>query len=668
MDNHLNLYFREIIYNNPSSRKKSVCGVFSYEALNIEEAKLGNLYLVGKISNLSEKKHKNFEFLLNLLVSVIKREFYSDHKKNTIEALESALQSANIYLADFTKKGHKEWIGNLDFTCLVFCKEEIHISQTGEMIIYLLRENAISNIARKFSKEKNKDKIEKTFLNIASGKIENNDKIIISTSNISKIISGPKIKDLCSNGSAEALYNFIKNNLEEISKFKNKKEEIDSLANLILEAKNKAPFVEKKQIFLSKKREQPISFDVERMLNSKSNKFNNIVQNKISNSSKLSFIIPLFKKHVVKYFIITFLFFIIILSPYLIQKFYYESKIDIIDELIKRTKEKTNKSEIFLTYQSQKEAKILLQQANALLINADLVLNKLPERAKTEIQEKFKNIQKIIQNQENSLNNVINITQIEKIADLEKNSFSFNPKGILKLENNIFLYELNSGFLYRINLEENNSSTLIFLSSKDTFKLGTIKENALILLSNPEKVYVYSKNENYNTYLLKPDVENTLNIKDMTNYDNKIYLLDTKNLAILKYIPEENSLTGTNWLNESFKEELIDAQSLTIDGSIYVSKNDGTIIQFANGNKVGEFKPKVSPEINKGGEIFTNSEMKNIYILDSENKRIITINKNDGTSTQYISSEFNKMTDFWIANDEKTIFLLDGLNIYKINI
>jgi len=75
MDNHLNLYFREIIYNNPSSRKKSVCGVFSYEALNIEEAKLGNLYLVGKISNLSEKKHKNFEFLLNLLVSVIKREF-----------------------------------------------------------------------------------------------------------------------------------------------------------------------------------------------------------------------------------------------------------------------------------------------------------------------------------------------------------------------------------------------------------------------------------------------------------------------------------------------------------------------------------------------------------------------------------------------------------------
>jgi len=365
---------------------------------------------------------------------------------------------------------------------------------------------------------------------------------------------------------------------------------------------------------------------------------------------------------------ITFLFFIIILSPYLIQKFYYESKIDIIDELIKRTKEKTNKSEIFLTYQSQKEAKILLQQANALLINADLVLNKLPERAKTEIQEKFKNIQKIIQNQENSLNNVINITQIEKIADLEKNSFSFNPKGILKLENNIFLYELNSGFLYRINLEENNSSTLIFLSSKDTFKLGTIKENALILLSNPEKVYVYSKNENYNTYLLKPDVENTLNIKDMTNYDNKIYLLDTKNLAILKYIPEENSLTGTNWLNESFKEELIDAQSLTIDGSIYVSKNDGTIIQFANGNKVGEFKPKVSPEINKGGEIFTNSEMKNIYILDSENKRIITINKNDGTSTQYISSEFNKMTDFWIANDEKTIFLLDGLNIYKINI
>src|SRR4030043_1183889 len=95
----LNLYFREIIYHHLLAKKDSVCGVFSYEALNVEEIGLGNLYIVGKISNLPPKKHKSFDFLLTLLASAIKREFYADHRRTTIEALESALQSANMYLA-----------------------------------------------------------------------------------------------------------------------------------------------------------------------------------------------------------------------------------------------------------------------------------------------------------------------------------------------------------------------------------------------------------------------------------------------------------------------------------------------------------------------------------------------------------------------------------------
>lgn len=59
---NLNLYFREIIYQNPKSKKNSVCGVFSYEAMNIEDAQLGNLYLVGKISNIRKKNTKTLIF------------------------------------------------------------------------------------------------------------------------------------------------------------------------------------------------------------------------------------------------------------------------------------------------------------------------------------------------------------------------------------------------------------------------------------------------------------------------------------------------------------------------------------------------------------------------------------------------------------------------------
>ena len=61
----LNLYFREIVYHKTKAKKDSVCGVFSYEAINVEEAQLGNLYLVGKISGFTAKKYKNFDYRRN---------------------------------------------------------------------------------------------------------------------------------------------------------------------------------------------------------------------------------------------------------------------------------------------------------------------------------------------------------------------------------------------------------------------------------------------------------------------------------------------------------------------------------------------------------------------------------------------------------------------------
>ena len=662
----LNLYFREIVYHNTSAKKDSVCGVFSYEALNVEEAKLGNLYLVGKIYNLPPKKHKNFDFLLSLLASAIKREFYADPRKTTLEALESALQSANIYLADFTKRGHKEWLGNLDFTCLAFSQNNIHIGQTGNMLIYLLRGETLSNIARKFSIPQKPSHPLKTFSNIASGILEENDKLIITTPDILEITSTSKIKELLSNPSTEQLYEFVKEYLEAQSK--NKESSIRSLACLLLEAKSKLPVAEKKT---APDEEIPkiTILDLEKLLNSHSDKFNDVLKDKIPPSSKLSKPInTILKSKIPHYLLSLFLVLVILLSPYFVQKIYYEIKIKQVNNLIKRLNETIAKSELSLVYQDQTKAQALLQQANALMATTDYLLSRLPEMAKERPSQAIQTIQEDLDNQQNSINNVVNIDEPEEIADLSKNSFSFNPQGILKLENFLYFYELNSGFLYKINLDNIEDHVLVFLSSKDTFKLGTVRDNALILLPNPEKIYIYGKNDNYNTYLLKPSLENTLNIKSMTNYENNLYFLDTAKLNILKYTPQESVLNGSKWLVKDSDPELADAQSLAIDGSIYVSKADGIIIEYKQGKKAREIKPKVSPPLTNGGQLFTDGQMKNLYILDPTNKRIIALNKKDDFTIQYISDKFDSLKDFWVNFDEKTIYVLNGLRIYKINL
>jgi hypothetical protein len=661
MEPHFNLYFREIVYHKPKAKKDSVCGVFSYEAINVEETQLGSLYLVGKISGFPSKKYKNFDFLLNLLASAVKREFYSDPQKSTLEALESAVQSANIYLADFAKKGHKEWIGNIDFSCIAFSKNSIHIAQAGNMLTLLFRGDSMTNIARKFSNKSKKSQPLKPFSNIASGSLEEDDKIIVSTPDILDITSNQKIKGLISQPTSEQLYEYLKDNLKKIS----------SLACLILESKSKPLVIEKKGPSIEKAPKIEV-LNLEMVFNSKSNKFNNIIKTKIPPSSKYSKALnPLLKHHLTKYLLIFFLFLLLILSPYLVQKINYDLKLSQIDNLVKRTKQAINKSEISLTYQNQFEAQALLQQANVLIVNAFSLLTKLPEEVKKEPAQNLQLIQESLDTQKNSINNIVNITQPEQIADLSKNSFTFNPHGILKLEDNLYLYELSSGFLYKIDLNDIGSPTLIFLSSKDTFKLGAIQDNALVLLSTPEKIYIYDTDDSYNTRLLKPDLENTHYIKDMANYDDYIYFLDAEYLNILKYAPQANSLIGSNWLNDppaGGDENLIGAQSLAIDGSVYVSRMDGTIIEYISGRKVAEFKPNVSPEITKGGQIFTKKGMKNLYIIDSENNRIIAMNKNDGLTTQYVSAQFTSLHNLWVTADERTIYLLDGLRVYRIDI
>jgi hypothetical protein len=669
-DLNLKLYFREIVYHNPSTKKSSVCGVFSYEAMTAEEIQLGDLYLVGKISNIPAKKHKSFDFLLNLLASAIKRDFYANTKKTTVEAMESALQGANIYLTDFTKRGHEEWIGNLDFTCLVFLKNNIYIGQTGNMLVYLLRQNTITNIAKKFSVSQKNEPI-KTFSNIASGTLEEGDKLIIATDDILSVISQQKIKEMNIDSGSEEFYEFIKESLEKQSragKNKNtpKEELINSLACLILDAETKPPQKEKR--LPKKEKTEFIGIDLQKLTNSYLSKTNNLLKTDFSQPKSSRLISFLSKYSIVNYLIALFLLSSLLLTPYVFQKIGYETKIKRIENIAERIKTLTTKSKIALAYQDQATAQSLLQQADILTSDIDSVLQVLPPTAKEKALNGFREIKENLDIQQNSINNVVVITNYEEITDLSKSTYAFDPRGMLFLDNTIYLYEITSGVINKINLENPSNPTLVFVSSKDTFKLGAVRENSFFLLSGPEKVYVCSKNNNYNTYMIKPNLENTLNIKDMTYYGDNIYFLDNVKQTILKYSPEETLLRGSNWLKKDSDPELADAQSFAVDGSVFVSKENGLILEYTQGQKTKEIRPQISPMLNGGAKLFTNEKMKNLYAMDPKNRRIVSINKKDNFTIQYVSENFDNLKSFWVNDDEKTIFFLSDSKIFRMEI
>ncbi len=656
---NLNLYYREIVYQDPKSKKDSVCGVFSYEAINVEDAQLGNLYIVGKISNIPKKQYRNSDFLLNLLISAIKREFYVNYQRNTLEALESALQSANIYLSDFSQKGHTAWIGNLHLACLAFSKNNIHVGQTGNTIVQLFRSGTMSNISKKFEIAE-KPEPNKTFSNIASGKITEGDKILIATSDLLKILSVQKTKELLSHHTTNKLYQYIKDNLSD-----------GPLACLILDAETQKPEIEKEvptAVGISVeavKKPIEIKITLKEFLDLKANQINKILKNQITFPNK--FTTFFLKYHIIKYILALFLGLMIIVSPYLIVKLSYDIKMREINGLMQRITENIEKSKLSLTYQNQSEARDFLRQAVILMDKADFLFAKLSNGAQNKISAEFQGVQEIFNKQKNSLNNVINIIETEKLADLSQNTYSFVPGGILKLNNFLYLYELTSGFLYKIDLID-NSSELIFLSSKDTFKLGTATSNEVLLLANPEKIAVYDYNERYNLYMLKPNLENTFNIKDMFSYDNNLFFLDTRRLNIFKYAKTEDILNGTQWIIKGPTDELTNAVSLAVDGDVYISNATGGVFQYSQGKKVKDLKFDIAPPLSQAGQIFTSESLKNLYILDSQNTRIISYNKADNLIKQFSVPELKNLRDLWVDSDEQTIYLLNGLEVHRIRI
>ena len=710
-----------------------ICDLFVYEPKNVEEAQLGILFMLGKIENIPKDKYKNFDFLLSLLISVIKREFYSDFRRPTLEALEVSLNKANLYLADFTEKGNVEWIGGLNFICGAFSQNTLHITQVGESIIKLFRKTTVSHIENKFPVRKRAHPL-KTFGNIASGTILNGDKIILGTKNILNIAPLANLKELSKRNHHQII--------EGLKTFAEKRGIKIPIICLVLEAKTEAPEEIIACVPASTQRGEPASqFDSERQparfaesRRARRIKIKSAVLKTLRISRKIAIIIflvcrraglgiysflasivrkiskigplhkltlPIFlkikphaknlnirfspmrgkiknnyyllKQNKPAFFVTSLLIILILILPFFVaQKINYHIKINHFEKLSAEIEEIQKKTDAVLIYSEKEKAKGLLQKNQILLANLLAQLEKPPLENNVEILNKATALQEKYQEQQDSINNVIRIKKLEEILDFSTSGFIVNPAGINKIKDSLYFYELESGILYKFNLDaEKKDLTLIFISAKDELReMALLKNGLLVLFGQSGKMYLYNSNTNdYNVYSLDLTIA-VEKIKDVKSFFSNFYILDIEQGNIIKYPVasiEENIIKGTNWLSEPM-EELKQAQSMAIDGSIYVLNFDGVITKYFKGKKVEDINPSLEKPLTGENKLFTGTDFDNLYISDPKNKRLIVLSREGGVINQYVNDEFANLQDFWVTNDEKEIYLLCGKKVYRIEL
>ena len=225
---------RKIIKIEPAFNDVFVCKnnasrpcleIFIQEPENIAQQNLGVLFGVFEVDDVSEDSL----YVVNYLISIIKKEYFSNTKRGAIESFEASLHKANLALSKLAEHESVNWIGKLHSVCGVIEKNNLHLAQTGNAFAFLLRADIFTPVAEPEKSEGSLNPL-KTFQDVLSGRLEEKDKLILTTESIFEIFSLEEIKKSAIKFQEEEFVRFLKTALGN---------ELEKSAVLIVDLKEK---------------------------------------------------------------------------------------------------------------------------------------------------------------------------------------------------------------------------------------------------------------------------------------------------------------------------------------------------------------------------------------------------------------------------------------------
>lgn len=151
--------------------------IFTYRPENVEREALGGLFIVGELVVTGHAQPNDF-FTLNSLASVIKREYYATPSDNPLLNLEEALKAANAAFGHLLQPASH--IAPHLIVAVVSGKN-LHFARLGIAHVFLNRQGTWLNLSRVKPSAEPKHRRRQLFTNIVTGKIQDDDSVIIAT-------------------------------------------------------------------------------------------------------------------------------------------------------------------------------------------------------------------------------------------------------------------------------------------------------------------------------------------------------------------------------------------------------------------------------------------------------------------------------------------------------
>ncbi len=767
---------------SPQKSKGGFFTAYSYQPEEFLEKQHGSLFFIVEIASPSPSSSEIGE----MIIEVIKEEYYSDLNRDPLSSLESALKSANEELGLVCEQGETDWLGKLNIICGVLAGENFHLTCVGSAEAYLVRNEKITHVSKGLSTPSNASSYPlKTFANIASGDIEPKDKIILSSPGLFYYVSLEKLRKIVTeNDPAKAISQLAKfletedgvgeisalileiNTVEAISqetveeeiyieepkskiksilesvKTKNIPKKIKlsflKIGSLILTiGKTSSNFLKSKIIPNVKnssnkikselkkgtenikdyRKEQTLKKEIEQArieeANMEEKKIEQINQEEIKTqeqeqiekveehpqeisqehqekkSSKIyqnftsSFQegYKIFKQKIknisfdsIKKFKPTggskklFLFLTTCLIVFFLLStigFAYKRKRDTkftqLDNIYTQAVKKQKDAKNLLIYDDRNEARGILNEALSL---TDQLIQENYKIAQV------KGLKDSIYDELDKVNGVTRISNPEILGDFSQTGADeITTSRILLIDNELYSFNPEINIIYKLNLETKEPKIVFDKTPArvENFQEAYVLNKNILIYDQTSGINIFDSYDNSFTQQTLPLGQKWSRIKDFALYGNNLYLLcPEENQIFVHFKTWQGYSKGWDYIDE--ETDLNNAVSIAIPGEVLVLKSDGTILKFSRGYQQDFTITNMPDPLNEPTEIFTDTDTKNIYIVDSNNKRIVVLDYEGKFINQYVCEDFDNITGIHINETTSTMYILNNNKVYNINI
>lgn len=639
---------------NPKLKPDLIFDSFCYEPENIYEKRMGNLYLVGLLKNVLPQNLN----LLDKLAKVIQKEYYRSIVRRPERALKESLKEANEFLEQAAKKGDVSWLGNLSFAALSLKNYQLNFTKIGNLKIFLLRGKRIIDIDRKLKFEELQPWPLKIFGNIVSGKLAEDDILLVSTKEVTDFFERENLLE-----EINKIWPVEEKKIKEI--FDKRKEEVLKISGLcLIIVLTKEVSAGQRQIISPKI--YPREFNLKeifspylKILGRTFSLF--IIQKRVIKKPHLpklerlpKLTIPKLPKNLI--LILALIFFLTL--GFFISQFQEEKELREDQIILKEIQEKTERAEGFLILknpEAKKTANLLLKESFEEVSQLAKTISKLPE----DFQDQVFSLKDEVSQKLSELNNLETIETPELFFDFQGKDFF--PQKMVFFDKNLYFFSPYSQNLFE--LKTTGQEKLIEINKK--FNFAAQLEDLVLFFSKPDLITIL-KDDKFSEFSLKEPYPD-FNFDSFSAFKGNLYFFEKNSGEIIRYpyLGELKWDLPQLWLAKEEKK-VKESKSLAVDGAVWFLNKDNSLARYHLGRLQEKIVLEIFPEPKELKKIFTSATLPYLYLLEPAQKRIIILDKKGQIIKQFQSEKFDNLLDFIVSQDGKTIYLLNGLKVYKI--